>query len=258
MFFHCAVLDLFLPLCDRGQSRQRLYSWQSEDSSAEAICRASTNQLKHILVDCRLHRHRALASLCTAAFIRVSNAMLRDAGRGHIMHARQMSSESGGGAPVRAPAVDPEWRFYFLLCLANCQDMLICFTLAAPLMRGLLANAMQQGVMSAAEAKTIVVNLEARATSHAAEALWEDFGEVLLDLNHTAVRPMESQTSKISGKFEELVAFQDFTIDEDFMQPGEGSGGAAQAGRRGGRGSRRRAAATARTGARQDGVAKRA
>lgn len=213
MMFHCAVLDLFLPFCSGAALRRRLRSFSARDCSVESICRASTNQLKRLLLECRQRRHRVLTSLCTAAFIRVSNAMLRDGARSRTVRGKMSSSLY----------VDPEWRFYFLLCVANCRDMLLCFNLAAPILRGLLAMAMQKGVMSPAEAQAAMAMLEAEASRHAAKMLRDDFGEVLLDFDSGATRPAESsQTGQVSTRYDELVAFNEFTINQDFSQGGLG------------------------------------
>ncbi|OLN86767.1 Nitrogen assimilation transcription factor nirA 1 [Colletotrichum chlorophyti] len=223
MFFHCAVLDLFLPFYN-SQRLQRLSSFYSHDTSPQAICRASINQLKHLLTVCRASRHLVLTSTSTAAIVHLCHAMIRD---GSIVHSQKLHTSTPGTSneldgndtdtPEPALFVDQDWHFYFLLCVTSCQDMLLCFDLAAPLLRGLLTMALRDGALRAPEARALIARLESRAMIHSAEALYCDFGDVILDLGLALTAPEEAQTRNLSEMFEALLTFQEFTQNDDFI-----------------------------------------
>ncbi|KAL0935484.1 Nitrogen assimilation transcription factor nirA 1 [Colletotrichum truncatum] len=222
MFFHCAVLDLFLPFWD-NQRIQRLSSFSSLDASPQALCRASINQLKHLLSVCRTSRHSVLASTATAAIVHLCHAMIRDGSNARSQKQQNNSlatpndlDETDTDISEPVLSYDTDWHFYFLLCVASCQDMLLCFDLAGPILRGLLTMALRDGAMSAAEARTLIKKLESREKTHSAEALYGDSGDVLVDLGLALTAPEEAHARNLSQMFDSLLTFEEFTQNEDY------------------------------------------
>lgn len=226
MFFHCAILDLFLPFYNSPQPL-RLFSFSARDSSPRTICRASVDQLKHLLAVCRQSRHLVLTSNSTAAIVHLCHAMIREGSAARAQQQHPTSSppdanegedakEADNTLPPTQPPLDPDWHFYLLLCLASCQDMLLCFDLAAPLLRGLLTMGLRDGAMSASEARALVGKLESRARMQPAEVVAHGIvGDVLLDLGLALTAPEEAQIRNMSEMFDSLLAFEEFIVNED-------------------------------------------
>lgn len=47
---------------------------------------------------------------------------------------------------------DPEWRFYFMLCIYSYRDLAPCYPMSESIAQGLLAIAAENGLVTSAEA----------------------------------------------------------------------------------------------------------
>lgn len=244
---HTNILNLFRPFM-QGSGKNHLRSFSSRGSSAETAIRSSVNQLKRIMASCRIHHQGTLSHAITStAAIHLGNVMLSDAesfipnvygngnklemgGEGDVCDGEGVDDDDDDDDEDEEPDqdADPEWHFYFLLCLANCQDLLTCYSVFASVMRGFLSMALQKGVMSTGEARALMSKAEMHAKHHPATAQNRNFGVFYIDLGLTTTRPEAASVAVLAQKFKELLLFDDLTANEDFFageSNGESSGG---------------------------------
>lgn len=192
VLFHCAILDIFETFDYDEQRNHRLRSFASADASIKGILRTSTNQLKKLVLDCRLHRPRALlVTHANSAMLHVANAILRDAA------SLESSSFSGTNC-----------RFHFLTALANCADMYICFPVFGSISRGLLSMAMRDGLLSSKDAKELIVALEERGVHHDV-SVKRPGGAFAIDFELATREHEEAQAYAMAQQFDELSLFSE-------------------------------------------------
>ncbi|PHH68487.1 hypothetical protein CDD82_526 [Ophiocordyceps australis] len=156
---HTAIIDIFQPFINKESETHNLPSFASPYSSARAAFGASIKQLQRLMVICRWQNPRVLAMVSTnTALVHVSNAMLRD---GALQAATLSSNEHGG---LLGQGYEAEWRSYFLLCLSNCQVSAMCYPAFKPVCRGLVAMAMQDGIMGYSEATSWMAAIDEHAS----------------------------------------------------------------------------------------------
>lgn len=102
---------------------------------------------------------------------------------------------------------DPDWRFYFFLCVAYYQDMHVRYALYAQALQGILALAMVNDAISGAEAKKIMEGTKQRGRHHrmteeGSALFMMDFDQALTDKNN-------AKACALASKFEELAIFDE-------------------------------------------------
>lgn len=219
MLFHAAVIDIFRPFDQGGGQPQKLQSFSAQDSSTQTVLRASTDRLKRLLLTCQLHNPRALlCAVSNAGVIHVGNSML------HYATAAKQSQPTPDDTPnldsERSDLVnlDPDWRFYFLVCMASCKDMITCFPVFKTLGQGLLSMAVRDGALTSSEASKLLGSLR-EAGNHRDGASGEYLGEFFLDFNLAATAPEEAQAVAVARQFEDLTVFNEFTDGSDYVVP---------------------------------------
>lgn len=196
-------MSIFYPFL-REAGSQPLRSFSSPSSSVEAVLQASTNQLKRLVLTCRLRNSRLLSILDGTAALHVSNAMIRNSAT-----ANHENDDD-----------DPDWRFYFLHCLGTFKDLAARFPVFGQVSRGLLAMAIRDRVMAADEAQAIiqVMRMRGKESEESFGVFTIDFELALTDIQHANVKTM-------AEKFDELVVFDAFTQAQDFViQDGDRDG----------------------------------
>ncbi|KAF5024181.1 hypothetical protein F66182_3745 [Fusarium sp. NRRL 66182] len=205
---HVAIVHIFHPFINDPNNQQLpLASMQPP----RAILRASVNQLQRLILISRLDHPRAHSlSVLSSAVVHVSNTMIRDAA---IRKRTMRASGYNKGYNNRGGDDDPNWHFYFLVCLAACQDLGACFPVFEPVGKGLLAMAMRDGSMSAGEANKLVRALEGPKRDPSQGT----FGSFVLDFDLEATKPGNGQVKDLAAQFEELSMHNEYTKGGDFV-----------------------------------------
>ncbi|KAK1966488.1 hypothetical protein LY78DRAFT_51898 [Colletotrichum sublineola] len=185
--YHVAIIDLFRSLLQQnGASRQQLPAFQSAEATPDAVYAASVNQLRRIVLLYRQKYSKSSYCLCwSSALLYLANAMLAEA---------------------KVSRHEPEWRFYFRLCIACLQTLYTGFRLAKGITLSLLSMALESGVMEISQARDIKRDLELRGRHHEVSDRVPVFWVVDLDLAMTD--PAAAQAENLVQKL------QEFQIDE--------------------------------------------
>ncbi|KAF4437586.1 Conidial development fluffy [Fusarium acutatum] len=184
--------------------------------SPKAALRASTNQLQRLILISRLyHPYAHSLSVLSSAVVHVSNTIIRDAAlRNHSIQAPSLDKKHRR----RGSNEEAHWHFYFLICLAACQDLGACFPVCEPIGKGLLAMAMRDGSMTAAEANRLMRALEApKQVAPPNKDESGTFGSWVLDFDLEASKPGDGHIRNLAAQFEELSMHNEFTEGGDFV-----------------------------------------
>ncbi|KAM0553108.1 hypothetical protein ACHAPJ_007656 [Fusarium lateritium] len=208
ILIHVAITHIFHPFINYFDNGQFLLRSRQ---SPRAVLRASINQLQRLILISRLYHPRAHSlSVLSSAVVHVSNTMIRDAAlRKPALRPSGLKRKHSN----RGPDNEPNWHFYFLICLAACQDLGACFPVFEPVGKGLLAMAMRDGSMSAAEANKLMRDLEGTKLG----ASESNFGSFVLDFDLEATDPGKGQIKDLAAQFDELSMHNEFTKGGDFV-----------------------------------------
>ncbi|KAJ0163978.1 hypothetical protein CTA2_2012 [Colletotrichum tanaceti] len=182
IYHHLAIMDLFRPLLQHnGAPRQRLSTFQSEESTPDAVYAASVRQLKRIVVSYRHNYPESSYSFFWhSALLYLANATL---------------------AEVRVAGHTPDWRFYLRLCMACYQTLYTGFRLAKGITLSLLHMALEKGAMDIPQARAIRKDLESRRKHHAipdgVPVYW------VVDLDLAVTDPSAAQVENLVQKLRE-------------------------------------------------------
>ena len=185
IWYHCIILDIFRPFV--LTKPQHVFSSQSPSTiSPEAVFAASVQQLKRLtLVYMARHRSATYTIFWHPALLYIANAVLKD-------------------------KTDPEWRFYFLLCVRGYMNLYPCFSVVQGIVQGLLAIAVGTGSIDNAEAHVLIKKL--RANGSAQQAFERSRGDFVLDLDLAVVDHNAALFNNLVDKFEEMSMFNTFTV----------------------------------------------
>lgn len=110
---------------------------------------------------------------------------------------------------VLADSSDPEWQFYFLVCLYGYLDLHAAFRVAALCFRGLLTVALESGKLPAASARHLLQQLAKQGQHHS--ALNFSNSAIRVDA-HTKQRKNRAATvDELALKFEEAARLTEMT-----------------------------------------------
>ena len=208
ILLHVAITNIFHPFI-MDPMNEKLNAASLE--SPKAVLRASINQLQRLIVISRLyHPHAHSLSVLSSAVVHVSNTIIRDA----ALQNQPLQPETFPAVhhTDQVNADNPNWHFYFLVCLAACQDLGACFPVFEPVGKGLLAMAMRDGSMSAAEANRLMRALEGHRPREV-----ETFGSFVLDFGLEATKQGGGQVKDLAAQFEEFSMHNEFTEGGDFV-----------------------------------------
>lgn len=131
-------MDIFRPYVLRDLTLQ---TFSAESGTPEAICEASLNQLKCLVVEYRQWQPSALYSI--------------------LWHTSMLYI---GNAVLSKPWSNADWRFYFGLCVNAYLQLFTCYRIAGGFLQALIFIAVKNGLVSRAEAKNIVIQLGVKGT----------------------------------------------------------------------------------------------
>ncbi|KAK2052016.1 hypothetical protein LY76DRAFT_650868 [Colletotrichum caudatum] len=176
IYHHLAIIDLFRPLLQHnGAPRQRLSTFESEESTPDAVYAASPSY--------SFFWHSALLYL--------ANAMLPEA---------------------KVPGNAPDWQFYLRLCIARYQTLYTGFRLAKGITLSLLSMALEKGAMDIPQTRAIRRDLELRGKHHLIPDQVPVYWVVDLDL--VVTDPSAAQAENRVQRFRELQPSEISNTDE--------------------------------------------
>lgn len=158
---------------------------------AEAVFDASLHQLKHMLLGFRYtYGCSSYAIFWHMALLYVANAALEDIS-------------------------DPQWRAYFNLCVTSYGDLFGSFRVVERIVRGLLSIALRKGIMSGAEASSVLERVSAKK-NRPSPAVNATGSGLVVDLNLAITDRDGAQLAPLDELFDTLSLFNDF-IDADVV-----------------------------------------
>ncbi|KAF4996042.1 hypothetical protein FGRMN_4742 [Fusarium graminum] len=107
---------------------------------------------------------------------------------------------------------DTAWRFYLYFCVQTYGDLRRSFTFAETTGRSLLSMALDQGDLSADEARKLMGQFEENRLSGPTEDIRATF---MADLNLAMTDPGTASVESLSDRFEDIALFREFTNGGD-------------------------------------------
>ncbi|KAH7025693.1 uncharacterized protein B0I36DRAFT_433325 [Microdochium trichocladiopsis] len=183
MWLHAALMDLLRPFTGQGQSGdERLTTFAADDNSAIAAYKASTNQLKRLILDYRTnHEASAYSILWHTGLLYLVNAML--------------------GRPR-----DPDWHIYFLLCIHGYENLRRPYLISEAIGKSLLALTLRKTDMPAEEARRILAEIEGGGLELVKDEIRAPF---MGDLEMALRDPEHASVEMTAGLFEEMALFNE-------------------------------------------------
>ncbi|KAH7185701.1 uncharacterized protein B0J16DRAFT_355954 [Fusarium flagelliforme] len=187
IWLQVGILNVLRPFTVRARDSPkplRLRTFPCRRSSPDAAYKASVNQLKRLVVVYRENYSCAsYTMLWHTALIHVANAILGD-------------------------TRDPAWRFYLFFCVQTYGDLRRSFRFAETIGRSILSMTLQQGDISADEARKLMEQFEENRLSNPTDDIRATF---MADLNLAMTDPEGATVESLSDKFEDIALFQEFT-----------------------------------------------
>ena len=109
---------------------------------------------------------------------------------------------------------DPDWRFYFSLCMRYCQELHIRYPVYKNIMQGFLAMAIQNSKISSLEAMSISTRLKKKSRHH--NALRDIGGLFTIDFNTALIKPDHASARVLAKRFHELTLLDEY-IEEEYI-----------------------------------------
>ncbi|KIW04772.1 uncharacterized protein PV09_03962 [Verruconis gallopava] len=177
IFFHIVIISVFRPYINQPQM-QRLHTFSSNDSSPRAVFWASVEQLKFLILIARLKHPHSI------------NPVLTSAGHAHIC------------SVVLANRSEPDWKFYFLLCVAYYREMYTRHHVFELLIQGVLALAMVNEAITVSEARKIMEGIKIKGRHHQTKEQPSAFFKI--DFDQASQNSDDRKVDTLARKFEEL------------------------------------------------------
>ncbi|CAJ2502350.1 Uu.00g097440.m01.CDS01 [Anthostomella pinea] len=194
IWFHSVILDIFRPFIGRPSDlRPRMGTFSAVDSTPDTAYTASTNQLKHLIVEYRTnHAASTYTILWHTGLIYLANAMLHN-------------------------TKDPEWRLYFLLCIYGYESLSRPYRVSEVIVQGLLSMTLRDTNMSVDDARQIMAELKENRLDNVKKDMEEQVRATFMgDLDLAFTDPEQAKVETLAGEFDNLALFQDF-INQDKM-----------------------------------------
>ncbi|KAL1584791.1 hypothetical protein WHR41_06595 [Cladosporium halotolerans] len=180
VYYHCLVILLVRPWIGSN----RLLASATLCTTPSAVFNASILQLKRIIILYQLHYPEArYHSWWNPAVITVSHAVLT------------------------ASPVDPEWRFYLLICLKAYRQLALVYPFAAISYKAILTMAIAEGKLSGSKARDLYRQLfhgEGREKVRETRNL-----RVYMDLSHERKADRGGEAERLAGDFDRLSLVRD-------------------------------------------------
>jgi hypothetical protein len=110
---------------------------------------------------------------------------------------------------------DPDWKFYFMLCVAQYQDLYIRYPLFEHATQGILALAMVNDAISSSQARKIMEAFKSRGKHHTVTE--EATALFTIDFDQALTNPASAKAHALVRKFEELTVCDELAKEPDFQ-----------------------------------------
>jgi len=190
MWLHAALMDLMRPFIGQDRSTdERLTTFAAENNSVLSAYKASTDQLKRLILDYRTnHEASAYSILWHTGLLYLVNAMLEN-------------------------PRDPDWHIYFLLCIHGYENLRRPYLISEAIGRSLLALTLRRTDMSADEARRIMAEIEQGGLERVEAEIRAPFmGDLQMALND----PENASVEMTARLFEEMALFNE-VLDQSVM-----------------------------------------
>lgn len=185
MQWHVFILDLFRPFV-LPINQRAFKSAKPFGKSPEAIFAASIEQLKRLIL---LYFKTSLwlepCSMVSVALVYIANAVLKDRS-------------------------NPEWRFYFLLCMRVYQSIIPMSPVLEDMGKGLLAVAVEEGAMSSAETYAIS-KIVFSSADHALVVARRQQEFIVVDLDRALFDRSAAGSGTLAQTFERISLHEELT-----------------------------------------------
>ncbi|KAF2117392.1 hypothetical protein BDV96DRAFT_572001 [Lophiotrema nucula] len=190
IFFHCAIIDIFRPFIAE-EKHHGFRSFKKSAPSPEAIFAASVKQLKALIFS-----YRDLKAP-------ISNRFWHCA----LMYV--------AGATLKEWRWNPEWRYYFLLCLYSYQKYFTAFAVYEEIVLGLLMMAISNGALRGEEARLITQELRKIGAGDVAREKEAERVRrrklFMIDFDRALTDQENASLDTLIQKYEEVTIFDEFT-----------------------------------------------
>lgn len=183
--YHVTVLETFRPHI--SSNKACVSQFLDFTPFPDAIFASSIKQLKGIILEYKAEHQSANNTIFWACIglMPLANAVLKD-------------------------LANPDWRFFFLLCIRSFQQLFPAFPICEGIVQGLLAMAVQLDAISAQEARLILEEFRQggdfhAATVHVKRAFVLEYDLAVKDKKLAAVETWVSN-------FEEIHVLSEFTV----------------------------------------------
>jgi hypothetical protein len=203
-YLHVTVIKVFQPFLASPSRTTHLRSFANPRATPEAICAASINQLKRLLLVYRLQSKLGLFSvLIHTAILYVANAMVHEA-----------SSAIHKGVI----GLSGEWQFYLDLCIAGNHSLFGSFRAFGTLTKGIMAMALRHGVITPRKAKRVARDLrELGAKYDVVKDLGNGRAETvawIVDHDLGTIDPERAAGGALADEFQKLMLHDDTETQE--------------------------------------------
>jgi hypothetical protein len=106
---------------------------------------------------------------------------------------------------------DPTWRFYLFFCIQCYGHLRQAYRFAETIGRSILSMALQQGNLSAREARPLMDHFEENRLSNPSEEIRVTF---MVDLNLAMTHATEASVESLADRFDDIALFREFTNAE--------------------------------------------
>jgi hypothetical protein len=184
IWYHTAVMDIFRPFLGK---KLKLTTFSTTDSSPEQVFVASLEQLKRMAVEYRISQLSATHSiLWHDALLYVANAVIND-------------------------TRDPDWQFYFTMCLWGYIKLYPSFQVAGGILQSLLYLAISLERIDLQTARQILFHLRLRGGHH---QVMDTTSATKVDLGLAVTDHDAAQAETLAKKMNDLELFEDFVEGE--------------------------------------------
>ncbi|KAK5657302.1 hypothetical protein OQA88_3364 [Cercophora sp. LCS_1] len=187
VFYHHVVLDIFRPFVSGNGSTEAGNAWSVANVSPSAIFEASLKQLKRLVLRYRSrHLSENFTILWHLSLMGVVNGLL-------LNHKR-----------------DPNWKFYFMMCIAGYEDLYPTFQVALGIAESLMMLAIQKGAITNREAKRMKEQFKKKDRP---ELVGKTGAGFVVDLELAMTNPKDAGVDVLIDRFEEATAVASFMED---------------------------------------------
>lgn len=160
-------------------------AWSASAKTPASVFDASVVQLKGLVLDYSSNHMSSTYSSCWhTGLLYLANAALKN-------------------------TENPDWRFYFLLCIQNYQNLYLCFRAFGGIVQSLLVMAVDSGKINGSEAQIIIEEMLAKSPGH--YGLGKKIGGFMVDLDLAVTDPEAGRIDSLIEKFQEIATFDEFT-----------------------------------------------